>query len=164
MDGHDGLLDEAILAYRAMMKTIARATVPLWADLELSIAQTRALFAIHSQSPMTVGQVAECLDIGGPTASHLIDRVVQAGLVERLADPADRRRTILRLTPQGEELVSRLLGGVQQMRGWLRRLSEDDLRAYLRGMQAILRVSGVGAGRGRRGPAAHERGDGDATA
>ena len=42
------------------------------------------------------------------TVVALVDRLERRGLLERVADPADRRRRRLYLTPAGEELLSRL--------------------------------------------------------
>ena len=55
-----------------------------------------------------IGQIAEILGIGQPTASHLIDRLVQAQLVSRTEDPLDRRRTLAQLSPNGVELAERI--------------------------------------------------------
>ncbi|BEL06934.1 MarR family winged helix-turn-helix transcriptional regulator [Actinoplanes sichuanensis] len=47
----------------------------------------------------------QVLTTGG--ATRLVDRMEAAGLVERAADPADRRGTLVRLTPEGETTVVR---------------------------------------------------------
>ncbi len=44
-------------------------------------------------------------------ASLLVEELVTAGLVERAIDGLDRRARLLRLTPQGDELVRRLSPG-----------------------------------------------------
>ncbi|TDC83581.1 MarR family transcriptional regulator [Micromonospora sp. KC606] len=47
----------------------------------------------------------QVLTTGGVT--RLVDRMEVAGLVERVADPGDRRGRLVRLTPLGEETVVR---------------------------------------------------------
>jgi DNA-binding MarR family transcriptional regulator len=39
---------------------------------------------------------------------RLVERMVRSGLVQRREDPADRRGSLVRLTPQGEALEARL--------------------------------------------------------
>src|SRR5437588_6971759 len=91
------------------------------------MAQLKGRFAL-ADSPMTIGQLADALGSGKPAASILVERLVQLALVERAEDPLDRRRTIARVTPQGEELVARLRqGGRDRLRAWLSRLGDDDL-------------------------------------
>ena len=89
----------------------------------------------------TVGQLADTLSVSLPTASHLVDRLVHAGLTEREEDPTDRRRMLVQLTPGGEDLRGRLRQGNQQpFRLWLTQLSQEDLAALYQGLQALVRV------------------------
>jgi DNA-binding MarR family transcriptional regulator len=126
---------------RALMRTQQTISAPIWADLEISVAQLKTLFALATEGPATIGQVAEHLDISLPTASHLVERLVQAGLAERLEDPSDRRRALARLTPRAEELTGRLFGCAHRMHGWLGKLDDADLAALAQGVGALLRVA-----------------------
>jgi DNA-binding MarR family transcriptional regulator len=67
--------------------------------------QHQALLAIkgHPQkNQMTVGALAERLLIAPQTATELVNRLVEAGLVERITDANDRRRHSLILTAKAE--------------------------------------------------------------
>jgi len=57
--------------------------------------------------PLTVGELASRLDLTLPTVSGVLADLDRAGLVERRPDPADRRRTLIWLTPSGHEALSR---------------------------------------------------------
>ena len=83
-------------------------------------------------------QIARHLGIGEPTASHLIDRLVQAGLVDRSEDPMDRRRAIVRLSPAGEELIEKLLGWEEILGEWLHKVPGKDLSQFRHGLNAII--------------------------
>jgi DNA-binding MarR family transcriptional regulator len=78
----------------------------LAADLKplgLTPAQSEALRIIGDHQPMTLGEVGRMLVCeSGTNPSRIIDRLVAAGLVDRVADPADRRRVTLRLTATGQ--------------------------------------------------------------
>lgn len=54
---------------------------------------------------LTMGAISQeqVLTTGG--ATRLVDRMEAAGLVERTADPGDRRTRLVRLTPLGEQTV-----------------------------------------------------------
>ena len=56
----------------------------------------------------TVSQLAEFLQERHNSVAGLVERAVQRGLVCREHDPADRRVVIVSLTPQGQEILSRL--------------------------------------------------------
>lgn len=59
---------------------------------------------------VTIAYVAERLGLKHNSAVELVDRSESEGLLERKADPQDRRRAILRVTRKGRQLLSRLTG------------------------------------------------------
>ena len=145
---HDDLVNRVLEAHKAIFYT--RAILPIWLEIDLTMAQLKTLMVLRCEGQPTIGQVADALHISLPTASHLVDRLVHAGLAERAEDPADRRRMLTGLTPRGEELAGRLREGSQdQLRLWLSHLSREDLSALLQGLQALAKVS--------RGPEAESR-------
>ena len=54
-----------------------------------------------------MGEVAEALLFSSGAATKLFDRLVERGLVERSADPNDRRCVIVSLTDEGSALIDR---------------------------------------------------------
>ena len=56
----------------------------------------------------TIGALAERLQLRHHSAVGLIDRLADAGFVVRAADPADHRRTLVRITPHGGAVLRRL--------------------------------------------------------
>lgn len=122
-----------------------------WLKLDLTMAQVKALFALRRGGAIAVGVLAEQLKIGLPAASLLVDKLVQIGITERHEDPDDRRRTLVRLTAEGEQQVSRLQEGRRErIRAWLSELTEEDLAALARGTEALARVAGVTEPVGRK--------------
>ncbi|MEI7646090.1 MAG: MarR family transcriptional regulator [Chloroflexales bacterium] len=136
--------DAILEAYRAVLRALQSATIADWLDLDCSMAQLKTLFVIAREAPMSIGRVAEALQIGLPTASHLVDRLVQNGLVERISDVSDRRRTLTSLTPQGAQLCAQLReGSATHMRRWINQLAADDRAALACGLRALARVAGI---------------------
>jgi DNA-binding MarR family transcriptional regulator len=134
--------DAIIEAYRAILRALRSATIADWLDLDFSMAQLKTLFVIAQEEPMPIGRVAETLQIGLPTASHLVERLVQDGLVERMSDASDRRRTLASLTPQGAQLCARLReGSATHMRRWISQLDADSRAALARGLRAMAQVA-----------------------
>jgi DNA-binding MarR family transcriptional regulator len=77
----------------------------------LTPQQHQALLAIKgfsSPGRITVGELAERLQIRHHSAVGLVDRLVADGLAARKPGPADRRQVLLRLTARGETLLGRL--------------------------------------------------------
>lgn len=57
------------------------------------------------EGPRSLGQIADAQRIDRPYATAIVDQLESLGLVERTADPADRRRKLVALTPEGREAV-----------------------------------------------------------
>lgn len=70
---------------------------------ELSVPQFRCLNYVAQDPGCTVSAVAAFLGVKLPTASAMVDRLVKAGAIELCADPHDRRRARLEVTPSGAE-------------------------------------------------------------
>jgi DNA-binding MarR family transcriptional regulator len=137
---HEEMIAAAMAAQRQIGRALHAATEPTWLQLDLTMGQLKALFVLADEA-LTVGGLAEALRIGKPAASILVERLVQLGLVTRAEDVADRRRTLVRLTPEGETLAARLRqGGQDSWRALLSRLDEADLAALLQGLQALARL------------------------
>jgi DNA-binding MarR family transcriptional regulator len=80
-------------------------------EVGLTSRQHQALLAIKSfpcDHPTTVGDLAERLCIQHHSAVELVDRLVEAGLIERAHDAADRRRVLLSLTEAAEDHLASL--------------------------------------------------------
>lgn len=88
--------------------------------IDHSSARMEALAAIVN-SPERSAQVdvARRLRIEGPTLTRMLDSLEKDGLVERLADPHDRRTKQLRLTPEGEAALEEIFATVDVLRARL---------------------------------------------
>jgi DNA-binding MarR family transcriptional regulator len=78
------------------------------AGSELSPSMTAALSTVELHGPMTPSEVAARERIQRPTATRVLARLEEAGLVQRTGDPQDRRSSLLTLTPAGRELLAEL--------------------------------------------------------
>jgi len=80
------------------------------AEAGLTPQQHQALLAIRAAGPddATIGYVAQRLIVKPHSASELVDRLEAQRLVRREPAPSDRRRALLRLTPQAIEILSDL--------------------------------------------------------
>lgn len=74
---------------------------------ELSISQYHLLEPLAGGAGLPLGELAEAAGVSSPSATRMLDGLERRAVVERLRDPADRRRVRIRLTPAGAELVAR---------------------------------------------------------
>ena len=135
------LVSTVVQAYMELFVNMQFNAVSHWLMLELTFAQARALIILAVRKELTVSQLARLLGVGNPTASILIQQLVERGLVTRTEGTSDRRQTMIRLSDQGAEIgVGRRRQREQQWQRWLSHLSDDDLSALARGLTAILDV------------------------
>src|SRR3954447_2679853 len=78
------------------------------AGSDLSPSQTSALAVIERHGPLTPSELAACERIQRPTATRVLARLEEAGWIDRASDPADRRSSLVSITPEGRELLRRL--------------------------------------------------------
>lgn len=74
----------------------------------------------HRSAPgVNIGELANSLQVRHHSASLLVDRCVKRGLVERREDPNDRRRALVSLTPEGQEILDTVMSANRREMGKL---------------------------------------------
>ncbi|MFL6741083.1 MAG: MarR family winged helix-turn-helix transcriptional regulator [Sphingomicrobium sp.] len=76
--------------------------------LGVTRAQWKVLFRLERQPGLRQIELADMLDIEPITLSRIVDRLEEAGLVERVADPTDRRAWRLHVTARAQPLIEKL--------------------------------------------------------
>lgn len=71
----------------------------------LSAAQASALSTLLVHAPLRMGALADREGIRMPTATTLVDGLINLGLVHRRPDADDRRAVIVELTEQGRTTI-----------------------------------------------------------
>jgi DNA-binding MarR family transcriptional regulator len=96
--------------------------------VELSPTNAAALATIELHGPLTPSELAERERVQRPTATRVIARLEDAGLVLRTPDPADGRACLVSVTPEGQVLVRRIRRRKDEyLARRLRRLDGDDV-------------------------------------
>ncbi|MFR9774864.1 MarR family winged helix-turn-helix transcriptional regulator [Micromonospora sp. MS34] len=78
------------------------------AELGLTPAAARALHELDPDRPLPARDLAEQLGCDRSNVTALVDKLEQAGLVERRVDPADRRQKTLVVTDAGRRVRDRV--------------------------------------------------------
>ena len=105
---------------------------------DLSPSQAAALATIDRHGPLTPSELAGRERIQRPTATRLIARLLEVGLVDRTQDPVDRRSFVVALTPAGRELLARVRNRKDAYLARRLRDLDADERATLDRAAAIL--------------------------
>lgn len=110
------------------------------ADLDLSLSQIRALHTlVREPEGASLGDVAEHTGLSLPTASRVVDSLVQRGLATRVESPADRRVKNVAPTDEARAIATRLielrLAGIEE---FTRSLTPRERRALADALAPIV--------------------------
>ena len=104
----------------------------------ISMTHLYLMTLLEQYGPLTMGRVAELLGSGLPTATGLVTRVEERGLVERMHDTEDRRLVLVRLTDEGlAELRELQAVRRQRLRTAIKRLTEPEQVALLASIRSL---------------------------
>jgi DNA-binding MarR family transcriptional regulator len=131
--GEPGSQEEELLRllFRATARQqlhLARAVAPL------DVTESQALLIRELPEPLPMRLAAERMHCDASNLTGMVDRLEGRGLIERRADPADRRVRLLALTPRGHE-VREALGDLPRTAPGIQGLSDAErgqLAALLR--------------------------------
>jgi DNA-binding MarR family transcriptional regulator len=130
---------EMAMAIKALQRAFERAANEAMRPLGLTGAQADALSVIAQAGSISLKELGELLIAEGGHPSRLIDRLVDAGLVERRPAEDDRRRIVLSLTAEGRRLERRAKKLREAQLDFFRELIGDrDLTAELELVHELL--------------------------
>lgn len=108
-----------------------------WSDLELTMPQFRAI-CLLGQGSERMGNIAGHLNTSMSSATSMIDRLVDKGLVARAPDASDRRVVTCQLTTRGREEMDRFMR-LNQLRltRMAGRLTVEELQTVVDAMEIL---------------------------
>jgi DNA-binding MarR family transcriptional regulator len=116
------------------------------AGAELSPTQGAALGTIDRHGPLTPSELALRERIQRPTATRVLARLEEAGLIARTADPTDRRSSLVTVTDSGRTLLASVRDRKDAyLAQRLDQLSPEDLAALDRAAGILERMLEEGA-------------------
>jgi MarR family transcriptional regulator for hemolysin len=104
----------------------------------ISRAHWAVLVRLDRSEGLKQSELAEILDLQPITLTRLLDRLAGNGLIERRADPNDRRANRLYLTPAARPLLDRLADlGTDMMETILEGLDRKTVERMLHDLEAV---------------------------
>ncbi len=108
-----------------------------WSDLDLTMPQMRTMVLL-AQGPRRMSELAEALSIALSSATSMIDRLLNKGLVERIPDSHDRRLVLCQLTRHGRDEMERVWRiERQRITALAHALTEEELETVLHSMEIL---------------------------
>ena len=122
----------------------------VWSSLHLTMPQLKIMVGLSRRGPQRMGALARSLGVSAPTASGVLERMVQRGYVRREGSAEDRRVTIITLTERGTTIMRRLFAAQQNaFARTFQHLSVSEIAVVVSALELLAK-----AGRRRRGEVA----------
>jgi DNA-binding MarR family transcriptional regulator len=129
---NEALLDALVGELHEMVGMMRCAGTGRMVKSGISMTHLHILWLLEHHGDLTMGRLAELVDVSLSNASGLIDRMEERGLVERIRVPDDRRVVLVRCSPEGARMRDEIEAIKQdQMRSILGKLDRDQLTRLL---------------------------------
>ncbi len=113
-----------------------------WLELDMSTPQLKALLLISEEEGIRMRELARRLGGSFSNATVLVDRLVDRGLVERLADSQDRRVVLVRAADEGQQLIDQLVTSWRTLSTpLLESLAPEDLSKVHEALRVLLEAA-----------------------
>ena len=109
-----------------------------WLKGSLSLIHLHVLTVLEAEGPLPMSHLADTLDVSVASATGIVTRMEERGLVERRHDQDDRRVVIVAPTAAGVAVFTDMMAARREhLTAVLARLSDDELEAFLVGLRAV---------------------------
>jgi DNA-binding MarR family transcriptional regulator len=146
--GTGALLDAVVGELHEMIGMMRCAGTARMVKSGISMTHLHILWLLEHHGDLTMGRLAELVDVSLSNASGLVDRMEERGLVERIRVPDDRRVVLVRVSAEGA-----------RMRDEIEAIKQDQMRSILGKLNAAQLTRLLGAVGDLRGAVGQEIGE-----
>ncbi|RLB99190.1 MAG: hypothetical protein DRH76_00540 [Deltaproteobacteria bacterium] len=123
---------------------------------EMSMAQGHMIWVVREQGSMTIKELAEKLNVSPPSASVMVNKLVEKGMLTRRQSQKDRRKVVVELSDYSKDFMEKANQAVLELFAELvEKMGEDYARDWakvLKRLSVIIEekraLGGIGKGSG----------------
>ena len=109
-----------------------------WHQGSLSLIHLYVLTVLEADGSLSMGGLADALDVSVASATGIVDRMEKRGIVERQHVATDRRVVLVTATDEGLRTIDEFEGaGRTRLGGLIKHLSDQELAGFLLGIRAL---------------------------
>jgi DNA-binding MarR family transcriptional regulator len=128
----DPIVDAIVAEIHRIIGSLRCAGTGRMVKAGISMTHLHILWVIEHHGELPMSRLAELLDVSLSSATGLVDRMEERGLVERVRVPDDRRVVIVRTSAEGARIRAEIEALKQdRIRSVLARLTADQLMRVL---------------------------------
>ncbi len=104
----------------------------------ITLTQYIILGILSQHTGLFMSELARLMNHAQSTATGMVSRLMDSGLVERVPHSLDQRKVVVQITEKGEDLLKKMrLHMVRNLREMFTDLSQKDVDAWLRVYRAL---------------------------
>ena len=108
---------------------------------ELSVAQLQAVKAVRCENEVTISRMAELLEVSAPSASVMVDRLVEKGILVRERSRKDRRKVVVQISSEVVDDIHRVeVAILKTFEDIVRSLGADTSRQWVEVLKRVKEV------------------------
>ena len=108
---------------------------------ELTLAQYMAAMAINEHGPLTITQLAAQLCVSSPSASAMVDKLVEKKIITREHSRDDRRKVIVRIHPETGKKIEKIKAlTLQSIVELVKKVGPETTRKWCEVLEEIKRI------------------------
>jgi DNA-binding MarR family transcriptional regulator len=134
------LLSISPLIFRSIRRRLIK-TSTFYPDLNITPLHYEILRLLESEKTLHVSEIGERLQVAKAQMTKVIDKLVNLNMVERKADPSDRRILNITLTERGHKFMNdshnQIIEAVQEI---LTSLTDEDLEILLQSLHNMRHI------------------------
>jgi DNA-binding MarR family transcriptional regulator len=99
------LVDQIVAEIGPLIARRQRFMARTWCRQEVSMVHLHVLLLLDTEGPLSMGRLAENIDVSLPSATGIVTRMEERGLVRRLHGEDDRRLVMVQLSEAGRSAL-----------------------------------------------------------
>lgn len=109
---------------------------------EMTISQVRALsIFVQEKEPMKMSDASKRLNVCMPTATQVIDKLVNIGLIERIKNEDDRRLVLISINDKGKRIFGKTLNRRKEsFKWWLEKIDVIEQERLLDTIENLIEI------------------------
>lgn len=137
----DAITDALLTASRLLVAISAHSIAQV--NETITISQFRTLVILSNRGPINLATLAGLLGVRPSAAGRMVDRLVGAGLIDRLPHPKSRRELLAALTKRGREVVRQVTAHRRaEIAAVVEKMPPTERRGLVRALTAFTTAGG----------------------
>ena len=137
----DAITDALLTASRLLVAISVRSVGQV--DDTITIPQLRTLVILSNRGPVNLATLASLLGVQPSATGRMVDRLVAAGLIDRLPHPTSRRELLATLTKRGRDVVRRVTACRRvEIAGIVEKMPPAERQGLVRALTAFTAAGG----------------------